>query len=187
VIDYMNRLNETLVSTQTTGKDGSPLELDAAADQTVGYWRNTKSSGGKILLIGNGGSAAIVSHMQNDLAKAGGLKAMVFTEQPLLTAYTNDDGYDSAYESMTKLWAGPNDVLVAISSSGSSENILRACRIIEEVGGRLITFSGFSSHNPLRSLGNVNYYVNSDSYGIIETAHAALGHYLTDSSAGLLD
>ena len=149
--------------------------------------RTAGESGGKVLVVGNGGSAAIASHVQNDLCKAGNLQALVFTEQPLLTAYTNDDGYESAYESMVNLWAGPNDVLIAISSSGSSENILRACRVISETGGRIITLSGFSADNPLRSMGDINFYVDADSYGMVETAHAALGHYLTDLLAGLLD
>ena len=187
MIDYLNRLNETLLSTQASGRDGSPLELDDAANQTIDYWRNAKESGGKILLVGNGGSAAIASHMQNDLCKSGNLQALVFTEQPLLTAYSNDNGYESAYESLVRLWAGPNDVLVAISSSGSSENILRACRVVDEMDGRIITLSAFASDNPLRSMGDVNFYVGADSYGIVETAHAALGHYLTDSLAGLLN
>ena len=185
--DYLNRLNQALLSTEATGRDGNSIELNEAANRSVAYLRTAGESGGKILLVGNGGSAAIASHMQNDLCKTGSLQALVFTEQPLLTAYSNDDGYESAYESMVSLWAGPNDLLVAISSSGSSENILRACRVVAGLGGRTITLSGFAPDNPLRSKGDVNFYVGADSYGIVETAHAALGHYLTDSLARLLD
>jgi D-sedoheptulose 7-phosphate isomerase len=187
LIAYLNRLNESLLSTKASDRDGDSLPAEEASSQSVAHMRAAGESGGKILLVGNGGSAAIASHMQNDLSKAGKIKALVFTEQPLLTAYSNDDGYETAYESMAKLWAGPNDVLVAISSSGKSENILRTCRVVEAVGGRIITLSGFTPGNPLRSIGDVNFYVESDSYGIVETAHGALGHYLTDSLAGLLD
>jgi D-sedoheptulose 7-phosphate isomerase len=187
VIEYLNRLHDALVSTQTSTADGSRLALDEAANRAVDYLRQTHDSEGKIMLVGNGGSAAIASHMQNDLAKAGGLRALVFTEQPLLTAYSNDDGYESAYESSAKLWAEKSDVLIAISSSGSSKNILRTCEVIRSAGGRIITFSGFSQNNPLRSTGDVNFYVDSDSFGTVETAHAALGHFVTDSVAGLID
>jgi D-sedoheptulose 7-phosphate isomerase len=187
VIDYLNRLNEALLLTQSSDRDGISLELNEASERSIEFLRNTKETGGKALLVGNGGSAAIASHMQNDLSKAGQMQALVFTEQPLLTAYANDDGYESAYESSMRLWFKPDDVLIAISSSGSSENILRACRVADEVGGRIITLSGFSADNHLRTIGDVNYYVSADSYGIVETAHAALGHFLTDSFAGLLD
>jgi len=176
-----------LLATQASDRSGGSLKLDEASLRSVALMRTAGKSDGKILLVGNGGSAAVASHMQNDLCKAGNLPALVFTEQPLLTAYANDDGYENAYESIAKLWAGPNDVLVAISSSGSSENILKACRVVEGVGGQIVTLSGFAPNNPLRSIGNINFYVESDSYGIVETAHGALGHYLTDSLAGLLD
>ena len=176
-----------LLSTQASDHGGNALELDTASTLSVDHMRAATDAGGKILLVGNGGSAAVVSHMQNDICKAGNRQALVFTEQALLTAYSNDDGYDSAYESMAKLWAGPSDSLIAISSSGKSENILKACRVVEGVGGRIITLSGFTPDNPLRTIGDINFYVESNSYGIVETAHAALGHYLTDSLAGLLD
>jgi D-sedoheptulose 7-phosphate isomerase len=180
-------LNNALLSAEATDHANGSLKLDAAASKSITLLREVSDSGGKILLVGNGGSAAVASHMQNDLSKAGGIPALVFTEQPLLTALINDDGYDSAYESMVKIWARPNDVLIAISSSGRSDNILRACHAMEQAGGHIITFSGFAPDNPLRSTGDVNFYVGSSSYGIVETAHAALGHYLTDAIAGLLD
>jgi D-sedoheptulose 7-phosphate isomerase len=187
VIQYLNRMNAALLGTKTTDQAGISLTVDDGANEAISFIRTATRQGGKILLVGNGGSAAVASHMQNDFSKASNLQALVFTEQPLLTAYANDDGYESAYESMAKLWAGPNDILLAISSSGSSQNILRTCNAVREAGGRVITFSGFAPDNPLRSLGDVNFYVDSDSYGIVETSHAALGHYLTDSLAGLLD
>jgi D-sedoheptulose 7-phosphate isomerase len=183
----MNRLNAALLATEASLTDGSTLDLDTASSNTISLLQATDKAGGKIMIIGNGGSAAVASHMQNDLCKAGNLQAMVFTEQPLLTAYSNDDGYDKAYESMVKLWGGPKDVLIAISSSGSSENILNAVNAMNDLQGQTITLSGFAADNPLRSMGNVNFFVDSDSYGIVETAHAALGHYLTDSIAELQD
>jgi D-sedoheptulose 7-phosphate isomerase len=187
VNDYLNQLNQVLLSTKASDSEGKSLELDNASTLAVGHMREATDSGGKILLVGNGGSAAVVSHMQNDICKAGNRRALVFTEQALLTAYSNDDGYDTAYASMAKLWAGPDDVLIAISSSGNSENILKTCRVVENLGVRIITLSGFTPENSLRTIGDVNFYVESTSYGIVETAHAALGHYLTDSLAGLLD
>jgi len=187
LINYLDQLHESLKATRSSDQDRNSLELEDASARAVALLTDAKKASKKILLVGNGGSAAVASHMQNDLCKAGDTQALVFTEQPLLTAYANDDGYDSAYESSMKLWAESGDVLIAISSSGSSENILRACGVAKKTDGRIITMSGFSPENPLRSIGDVNFYVPSESYGVVETAHAALGHYLTDSLAGLLD
>lgn len=134
----------------------------------------------KLMVIGNGGSAAIASHMQNDLCKAVGLRAIVFNESPLLTAYSNDHGYEVAFERLVELWAEPEDLLIAISSSGKSENILRAVRMALSKGCLVITFSGFQPDNPLRKMGDINFYVPAQTYGFVEIAHMALGHYLTD-------
>ena len=185
--EYLRRFTDLLLATQSTNGNGDSLNLDAAMGQVVDRIRQVRNSHGVVLLVGNGGSAAIASHMQNDISKAAGIKALVFTEQPLLTALTNDNGYDTAFEFNTNLWAARGDLMIAISSSGSSENILRASRAALNAGANLVTMSGFKSDNQLRSLGEVNLYVASSMYGYVETAHAALGHYLTDAAAGLLD
>lgn len=180
---YLTHLSQLLLSTEATDEAGRPLGLDEAMAMAVDLVGGVRDAGGKVLLVGNGGSAAVASHMQNDLSKAASVRAMVFTEPPLLTALSNDDGYESAYETATRLWAVPGDLLIAISSSGRSENILRACDATLEAGGSVMTFSGFSPDNPLRSKGRVNLYVRSDFYGYVESAHAVLGHCLTDAVA----
>jgi D-sedoheptulose 7-phosphate isomerase len=185
--DYLQRLSRLLISTAVTLENGEQVSLDEGAGAGVDVVRRSVSAGGKILLVGNGGSAAVVSHMQNDFCKAAGVRALVFTEQPLLTALSNDDGYDSAFETATRLWVDTEDVLIAISSSGRSDNILRASKVALAVGASLVTLSGFSTDNPLRTMGAVNFHVNSDSYGLVETAHAAIGHFITDAIANILD
>ena len=142
---------------------------------------------GKVMLVANGGSAAVASHMHNDISKACGIRALVFTETPLLTALSNDNGYESAYETTTQLWAQPDDLLIAISSSGKSENTLRAARAARSAGAGVITLSGFEPDNPLRTIGDLNFYVQSGHYGLVETSHAAISHYLTDAVAGFMN
>ena len=185
--EYLRRFTDLLLATQSTDGNGASLDLDLATGQVVDRIRQVRISNGVVLLVGNGGSAAIASHMQNDISKAAGITALVFTEQPLLTALTNDDGYDAAFEFNTNQWAAQGDLMIAISSSGNSDNILRASRAALNAGASLVTMSGFKPDNQLRSLGEVNLYVASSSYGYVETAHAAVGHYLTDAAAGLLD
>jgi len=180
--DYLNKLSELMLATEVTGEDDTTLSLDQGAAKVVDMILEVRSGSQKIILVGNGGSSAIVSHVQNDLCKAVGARAMVFTEQPLLTALTNDLGYDYVYEKCTELWAEAGDLFLAVSSSGKSENILRAARAALNSGCRLITLSGFDSDNPLRQIGNLNFYVNSNVYGYVETAHAALTHFMTDKA-----
>lgn len=184
--DYLNKLSELMLATQVTDEGNTSLSLNQGAAKVVDLILEVRSGSGKIILVGNGGSSAIVSHVQNDLCKAVGARAIVFTEQPLLTALTNDHGYDYAYEHCTELWAEPGDLFVAVSSSGKSENILRAARAALNRGCRLVTLTGFDSANPLRQMGTLNFYVNSDVYGYVETAHAALTHFMTDKAMMLV-
>ena len=103
-----------------------------------------------------------------------------FHETSLLTAYSNDISYEDAYKEHLSIWARDGDLLIAISSSGRSKNILKAAAFAKERGCKVITFSGFSPDNPLRLMGDINFYVRSDEYGIVETAHAIILHCITD-------
>lgn len=180
VTDYFSALSKLLMSVEVADQYGEALSLDEGAKQAVDLILSVRRASGKIMVIGNGGSAAIASHMQSDLCKAVNVRAMVFNEPPLLTALSNDDGHGRVFERPVELWASPGDLLLAISSSGQSENILRAVRRSTERQCHTITLSGFSPENPLRRLGAVNFYVPSREYGHVEMIHSALGHFLTD-------
>ena len=104
---------------------------------------------------------------------------MVFTEQPVLTARANDYGFASVFERPIELWAEPKDLLVTVSSSGKSENIVRALETAPKKQCKLMTFSGFDSDNQSRLLGDVNFYVPSSVFAYVETAHTALIHLFT--------
>jgi len=180
--EYFTALSDLLRSVQATDNRGVLLPLDEGAKRAVNLILSARAESGKVMLIGNGGSAAIASHMHNDLCKAANVRALVFSEPPLLTALSNDDGYGSVFERPVELWAMPGDVLLAISSSGRSENILRAVRKSTERRCEVITLSGFDADNPLRRMGVINFYVPSRVYGHVEVVHSALAHYLTDSA-----
>ncbi len=180
VTSYFRKLSELLLSLQVTAQEGAVLSLDEGANKAVEIILSVKSASCKVMLIGNGGSAAIASHMQNDLCKAVGVRAMVFNEPPLLTALANDHGYGCVFERPAELWANTGDLLLAISSSGQSENILHAVRASVARGCQVITLSGFSADNPLRGMGDLNFYVPSPVYGYVELVHSALAHFLTD-------
>ena len=108
---------------------------------------------------------------------------MVFTEQPLLTALANDEGYGSVFEWPINMWAERNDLFITVSSSGQSENIVRGLKAAREKECRVITMSGFDPNNASRELGDLNFYVPSSVYAYVETAHTALAHYLTTKAA----
>ena len=183
VSEYFQTLGKLLLSIEATDKLGISLSLEEGAEQAVRMVLDAKLASRKVLLAGNGGSSAIVSHVQNDLCKSVGVRAMTFTEQPLLTALANDDGYGSVFEWPIGLWAEPGDVLITVSSSGQSENIVRALAAAKKHGCQMITFSGFNPDNSSRLAGDLNFYVPSHVYGFVETAHTALAHYLTNMAA----
>ena len=159
--DYFQTLSQLLLTIEAPGQQGASMSLEGGTEQAVRMILDAKKDSRKVLLAGNGGSSAIVSHVQNDLCKTVGVKAMVFTEQPLLIALANDDGFGSIYERPVRLWAQPEDLLIAVSSSGNSENILRAAQAAIEFGCKLVTFPGFERDNPLRKMGHGNFFGES--------------------------
>jgi D-sedoheptulose 7-phosphate isomerase len=183
VSQYISNLNRVLCNMEATNRSGGRLGLDEGAAKALAIIEGVRARGNKIMLVGNGGSAAIVAHIQNDFFKAAGMPAMVFNDVPLLTAFANDDGYQVAFEKMADMWAKEGDLLIAVSSSGKSKNILNAGAACLKKGCELITMSGFNPANDLRQMGSVNFYVPSDSYGAVELAHSILGHFFTDAMA----
>lgn len=141
----------------------------------------TQSKGGKMLmLIGNGASASIASHMSTDFWKNGGMRATAFNDSSLLTCIGNDYGYQHLFEKPVEMFAEPGDILVAISSSGKSENILRGVDMARDKGCKVITLSGFEKDNPLSKLGDINFYVPAKEYGPVEILHTAICHSILD-------
>lgn len=176
---YLVGLSQVFGRVEVTGAGGTPLSLDAGIARAVELVAALKEAG-KALIIGNGGSAAIASHMQNDLCKAVGVRAMVFNEPPLLMALANDEGYDTVFHRPVGLWAERGDLLIAVSSAGESENIVKAASFASERGCRVITFSGFKPANRLRAIGDINVYVPASAYGYVEMTHQAIAHCITD-------
>ena len=134
----------------------------------------------RVFFIGNGGSAAIASHMAADFSKNGGCPALAFNDPAALTCFANDLGYAEVFTNQLKLHARGGDVLFAISSSGQSANIRTAAMWATDKGVYTVTLSGFRHDNPLRQLGSENIYVPSSSYGVVEITHLACLHAVLD-------
>lgn len=133
--------------------------------------KQTQEADRKLIIVGNGGSAAIASHVTVDFTKAAGLRAVNFNEADLLTCLANDYGYERWIAKALELYADPGDLVILISSSGRSPNMLRGSEQARAMGLGLVTLSGFAAENPLRQLGDINLWVDSFEYNIVEMTH----------------
>ena len=136
------------------------------------------------MFIGNGGSAGIAGHLAIDFSKNGNLRALAFNDPMALTCVGNDLGYHNVFARQIEIHARPGDLLVAISSSGQSPNILAAIAAARARDCRIATYSGFSPDNELRRSGDMNFYVRADEYGFVEISHLALCHAVLDLEMG---
>ncbi len=130
-----------------------------------------KGRNGKVILVGNGGSAAIASHVAVDLTKTIGVRAVNFNEADLITCLANDFGYEQWVAKALEFYADQGDVVIVISSSGRSANIVNGAVKAKDMGLDLVTFSGFDKENPLRRLGGMNFWVDSRDYNVVEMTH----------------
>ena len=165
---------------EATSKHGDTIVFEEAIEKVVHLLLEKVDAGGQILFIGNGGSSAIASHMAIDFWKNAGVKAMAFNDSVLLTCIGNDYGYKHVFEKPIEIFATPQDVLIAISSSGESENIIRGVQAAVAKGITVVTLSGFKPNNALRSMGGINFYVPATHYGHVECAHHVLCHSLVN-------
>lgn len=154
--------------------------LEQISDVDINSIRQVCAQGKKIIFIGNGGSAAIASHMAEDYTKNGKLRSIAFNDASLLTCMANDYGYENMFSQALDVYGDKGDMLVAISSSGKSKNILNACEKADKMGMHIITLSGFFADNPLRKLGIKNFWVDASTYGVVEITHLAILHTILD-------
>jgi D-sedoheptulose 7-phosphate isomerase len=148
------------------------------------------NAGKTVFIAGNGGSAAIASHLACDLEKtvAGPrarratrrLRAVSLSDNmATLTAWANDEGYENVFSERLLAHADPGDVLLVISSSGNSPNIIEALRVARELDMRTIAWVGFGGGEALR-LSECCVHVAIDDYGMAEGIHGVIGHLVTD-------
>jgi D-sedoheptulose 7-phosphate isomerase len=163
-------------------RDGTGHDL--AADQGFDLWRETtvrlRERHGTVYLVGNGASASMASHLAADLAKNGRVHTGVFSDLSLITAISNDMGYEWVFAEPLRRRARAGDMLVAISSSGRSPNVLKAVDVARELGVCVVTLSAMEPENPLRQRGMLNAYIGADDYGFAESCHATILHRWMD-------
>ena len=125
----------------------------------------------KIIIAGNGGSAAIASHFSVDMTKNAGIRCINFNESDLLTCFSNDYGYDHWVEKSLQFYADAGDLIIIISSSGKSKNMINAVKFAKKKGHKVVTLTGFNKKNQVSKLGDLNFNINSKNYNQIENLH----------------
>ena len=181
---YLETLFRVTREAECTDADGGRLSLAAASDRTSNLCRGAHNAGRKVIFIGNGGSMGIAAHMAIDFSKNGGMRAMALGDSAALTCLGNDFGYADVFSRQIDWHGTAGDVLIAISSSGESPNILNGVAAARSRQCQVVTFSGFRDNNRLRGLGDVNFYVRAEEYGFVEVAHQSLLHAMLDVARG---
>lgn len=179
VAHWVNALANVTRATIVTDGALNMCSLDAGVNRLFDWMQHA----GKTVLIGNGGSAAIASHMAVDFNLAG-LRALALNDPVTLTSHANDTGVESIFARQVEWHLERGDILIALSCSGRSQNILDAVKVAQAAGIVAVTMTGFEPDNPLRLLGEQNYYVPSHNYGIVQLAHNAILHTLSDTAQG---
>lgn len=177
---YFEEIVKNLSGIAATDSENKKSNFNQAIADAIDMINKCSDSSKKIMFIGNGASAAISSHMATDFWKNGAVKAIAFNDSSLLTCISNDYGYQYVFEKPIEMFAEKGDILIAISSSGRSENIIKGAKMALYKGCQLITLSGFEENNTLRSLGHINFYVPSSLYGPVEIIHQAICHCILD-------
>ena len=131
-----------------------------------------RKNNNKVMIFGNGGSAAIASHVSVDLTKNANIRCTNYNEADLITCFSNDYGYEKWVEKCIDFYGDKNDILILISSSGKSQNMINACKAAKNKKiSKIITFTGHEENNPLSKLGDINFWVNSKAYNFVENIH----------------
>jgi D-sedoheptulose 7-phosphate isomerase len=130
-----------------------------------------RESHNKLMFAGNGASASISSHGAVDFTKQGRVRAVDFNEPNLITCFSNDFGYENWIARAIERYGDRGDVAVMISVSGTSKNVVNAANYAKANGMKVVTFSGKAADNPLRAIGDINFWVPSDAYNVVEGIH----------------
>ena len=160
-------------------------DLQTALVRSVEILKSVQAAGGTQFFLGNGASAAFAEHMALDWTKNGGVRSQNPSSSVLLTALANDISFQDSFATYLDRYAKAGDLVVTISSSGNSENVIRAIAAARKLGCKVITLSGLKPDNSSRKLGDVNFYVPGRTYGIVECAHQVLLHMMIDSFMGI--
>lgn len=177
---YRESLSEAMSKAVATDKNENFIDMDAALESWIDVSENIKKARGLFFLCGNGASATIAEHLSHDCFQNADFLTCTCSETSHITAISNDISYEDVFAYRIGKMLGEKDMLITISSSGNSPNIIKAIQTAKEKNVFVVTLSGKESDNRSRKLGDLNFYVPLATYGMVESAHAALMHIWLD-------
>lgn len=177
---YLDTVKKLLDEIKTSNQYGEQYKYEEGLEHIVSIIRKCKAKQKTLYICGNGGSAGIAQHMTADFMKNGGLRTYCMYGQSTITCISNDLTYEYVFCKQLEMLANEEDLLIAISSSGESENIIKAINVMKSLGGKVITFTGFKSQNRIRQMGDFNVYVPVEHYGMVESIHNLILQQVVD-------
>ncbi len=176
----LDQFKNTVESIEITNTENIGFLLEDGLTEIYKLLVGVQKKKRSLYIIGNGGSAAIASHAVIDFMNVGKISAHTLHDPSTLTCMSNDYGYENAFSKILNITLKKEDLLIVISSSGKSKNMTNAVKAAKKNGTTVITLSGFDSKNTLRTLGDINIWINSRDYGMVEIAHQFILHNLAD-------
>ena len=178
---WIQDLGRVLNATQCKSA-GNQIEFDAAAEQLGAILLAASQKKSSVWWAANGGSLALCSHLSQDVLNKLHVRSFVCSDPSLLTCMANDYGYENVYSIPLQKLGEKGDVLIAISSSGNSQNIINVARVALDLEMTLVTLSGFDNNNQLFSMDKgLAFHLDSHLYGIVEVGHEAILHSVIES------
>ncbi|OGS43985.1 MAG: hypothetical protein A2539_07610 [Elusimicrobia bacterium RIFOXYD2_FULL_34_15] len=184
--NYIGKSNLSLKKLEVTGYNKKRMEINTGFGTLLFRTLRLKKDNGQIFFIGNGASASMSSHTALDMWKNANIRAQSFNDMVSITAISNDIAYKEVFSKPLDFFVNKSDMLVCISSSGNSENIVNAVKLAKKKDLFIVTFSAMNKNNKLRYLGDINFYIPAQTYGFAESGHQLLLHYWIDNLVNLL-
>jgi D-sedoheptulose 7-phosphate isomerase len=178
--DYTDTIAEGLKAMAVTDAAGQPVDPQDGFARWVAMTREMHQRGNQLFIIGNGGSAAMASHMVTDALALADLRAYAFNDATLVTAAANDLSFERVFVMPLERLARAGDQLIAVSQSGNSRNIVCAVEAARARGLQTVTLSAMRPDNRCRTLGDLNFYVPLARFGWAQSAHQVILHYWFD-------
>jgi D-sedoheptulose 7-phosphate isomerase len=178
--ENIHALHNILKGLSIRDQYGNALQHDEGFERWKKITFRARDTDDTIFFVGNGASASMASHFSADITKMLHSRTQIFTDLSLITACANDLCYEEVYAKPLSWFMKKDDMLVAISSSGNSQNIVRAIDTAKSIGGEIVTLSAMDIDNKIRTMGDLNFYIPASTYGLAETCHAAILHYWVD-------
>lgn len=180
--EYLEQIIYYLNQTTIYSISGVPcVDYEDGIEKLMELFTDVKKEGKQLFFIGNGGSAAIASHMTADFMKNGGMKTYSLYDNSVTTCMGNDYGYEFIFSRPLEFLGNEGDLLVAISSSGNSQNIVNAIDVAQKIGMKIVTLTGFQKENRISRCGIWNVHVPVGHYGMVESIHNLILQQIVDA------